>query len=635
MTKAPETEITDSKFESEDLKPDAMQVAEDNLDPDLPVFSVDILPVIKEAQNQHGLRHGDYQRYHGYCNRRLKRIRKVLKFKMGDKRKVTPKKVTEPVFTDPRYILMLLMTSERAWSLAMYLKQEANSEPRKRHHMVEKMRKAVVLASELNTLCESSEKVDARTKLEAQAYSAYMSGILQFELKDWVAAMDLFRKTQTIYGKLADTMSKEEQTVYKTMVDEISPNIRYCAYTIGDQSAMDDLMQMHGTGRQDPLLSEKLDFLIAESREKKAESMSEIIWRNRTIRVKNNKVRLFLIGVKEFEKDLSTIDDNDRDARVEVYDRLLTECKDALQVTRDDIRTDPHSKASEKTNKVSDLQFLQSYLTYLRLTKTIQRNLLLLQDLQAKSPSMLLSSGASDEAAAGDSTRRGPKPSDFIRLYDGILQNLSEILSLPGVDVDSEMSDAVGSQRTAFQAFRCFYVAQAYVNEKKWTEAMALYDRVMEHANKAMGAMVKQSQDDFVEFKVLNSSKLESLVETIAFNRYRVHASAILDSVAVKKDGESKEVDTTVPLMDRVDHYYEDPTISALQSGKTNPKVPQMTSAYPPSFDPVPCKPLFFDLALNHVTFPSLDKKLGKKENPQKAGITGLISNWWGWGGKK
>ena len=63
---------------------------------------------------------------------------------------------------------MLLMTSERAWSMAMYLKQEANSQPRKRHHMVEKMRKAVSCAMELNKLCEDSEKVDPRTKLEAQ-----------------------------------------------------------------------------------------------------------------------------------------------------------------------------------------------------------------------------------------------------------------------------------------------------------------------------------------------------------------------------------------------------------------------------------------------------------------------------------
>lgn len=65
---------------------------------------------------------------------------------------------------------------------------------------------------------------------------------------------------------------------------------RYCAYTIGDQSAMDDLLQMHGSSRQDPLLAGKLDSLIAESRGIKAASMSEITWRGNVIRVKNSKV---------------------------------------------------------------------------------------------------------------------------------------------------------------------------------------------------------------------------------------------------------------------------------------------------------------------------------------------------------
>nr|CAB3266573.1 signal recognition particle subunit SRP68 [Phallusia mammillata] len=593
------------------------------------LFSLDMLHVIKDAQAQHGLRHGDYQRYHGYCNRKLKRIRKVLKFRMGEKRRVTPKKITESLFSDPRYMLMLLMTSERAWSMAMYLKQEATQEPRKRHHMVEKMRKAVVHASELNKLCEESEKVDARTKLEAQAYSCYMSGILQFELKNWVSARDLFRKTQTIYGKLSDAMSKEEQPVYKNMVDEIDPNIRYCAYTIGDQSAMDDLMHIHGTGRQDPLLAGKLDSLIAASRERKAASMSEVTWRNRTIRIKNNKVRLFLIGVKDFDKDLSEIDEKDHESRIEMYDQVLTECKDALQYTREDIRTDPHSKANERGVKVSDLQFLSSYLSYLRLTKMIKRNLLMVDQLQAKAPPLLVT-GAGDEGASGDAGRKGPKPTDFIRLYDVVLQNLSEVLSLPGLSGDADLQTEIDVQKRAFQAYRCFYVAQAFVADKKWTEAMALYDRVLEHANYAIKAFQSMDTEASGEFDFLQPAKLELLIEAIAFNRYRVHASAVLDGV---KDKPKNPVDTKLPLCDRLEDFVDDPAISSLNNKKPNAKTPSMTSSFPPPFEPVPCKPLFFDLALNHACFPSLESKLGQKQ--QKAGLTSMLSTWWGWGGKK
>lgn len=59
------------------------------------------------------------------------------------------------------------MDAERAWSYAMQLKQEANTEPRKRFHLLSRLRKAVKHAEELERLCESN-RVDAKTKLEAQ-----------------------------------------------------------------------------------------------------------------------------------------------------------------------------------------------------------------------------------------------------------------------------------------------------------------------------------------------------------------------------------------------------------------------------------------------------------------------------------
>ena len=47
----------------------------------------------------------------------------------------------------------------------MQLKQEANTEPRKRFHLLSRLRKAVKHAEELERLCESN-RVDAKTKLD-------------------------------------------------------------------------------------------------------------------------------------------------------------------------------------------------------------------------------------------------------------------------------------------------------------------------------------------------------------------------------------------------------------------------------------------------------------------------------------
>ena len=60
------------------------------------------------------------------------------------------------------------MSAERAWSLAMELKQAANTEHRKRFHLMRRLQKAVKHANELVQLCEASERCDARTRLEAQ-----------------------------------------------------------------------------------------------------------------------------------------------------------------------------------------------------------------------------------------------------------------------------------------------------------------------------------------------------------------------------------------------------------------------------------------------------------------------------------
>lgn len=59
------------------------------------------------------------------------------------------------------------MEAERAWSYAMQLKQEANTEPRKRFHLLARLRKAAKHGEKLEKLCES-QRVDAKTKLEAQ-----------------------------------------------------------------------------------------------------------------------------------------------------------------------------------------------------------------------------------------------------------------------------------------------------------------------------------------------------------------------------------------------------------------------------------------------------------------------------------
>ena len=73
-----------------------------------------------------------------------------------------------------RFLYIPLVCAERAWALGMELKQAANTEHRKRFHLMRRLQRAVKHANELVQLCEGSERCDARTRLEAQVSTLYV-----------------------------------------------------------------------------------------------------------------------------------------------------------------------------------------------------------------------------------------------------------------------------------------------------------------------------------------------------------------------------------------------------------------------------------------------------------------------------
>lgn len=144
-----------------------------------------VLYIIKSAQNQHGLRHGDYQRYQAYVTRRLRRMRKSLRFQQGTRSRVVPKKLTPEMITEARHLLIAVFQIEQAWAYAMQLKEEQSGSEvrRKRFHMVSRLRKAVKRGTMLADLIAELPNCGAQTKLEITAYIKWISGILYFELQ--------------------------------------------------------------------------------------------------------------------------------------------------------------------------------------------------------------------------------------------------------------------------------------------------------------------------------------------------------------------------------------------------------------------------------------------------------------------
>lgn len=90
-------------------------------------------------------------------------MRKVLKVPQGDRRHFKRRDVTSAMVSEDKFLQVPLMLAERAWSYAMQLRQESNTEPRKKFHLISRLKKAVAYALQLQDLIEVCRKKNAET----------------------------------------------------------------------------------------------------------------------------------------------------------------------------------------------------------------------------------------------------------------------------------------------------------------------------------------------------------------------------------------------------------------------------------------------------------------------------------------
>jgi hypothetical protein len=87
--------------------------------------------MVKSAQNQNGLRHNDYGRYHKYCIRKIYRVKKSLRFTSisgggtGTNRKQFVKRVVtaEDAKRNPKHLHLLVFKCEANWAYALQMRQ--------------------------------------------------------------------------------------------------------------------------------------------------------------------------------------------------------------------------------------------------------------------------------------------------------------------------------------------------------------------------------------------------------------------------------------------------------------------------------------------------------------------------------
>mmetsp|Transcript_32750 Transcript_32750/g.74811 ORF Transcript_32750/g.74811 Transcript_32750/m.74811 type:complete len:593 (+) Transcript_32750:2-1780(+) len=571
--------------------------------PDAPVelFNIEVLRVIKEAQNSHGLRYGDYQRYRQYCSRRLRRIRKSLRLQYPKQGKWAVREITPEQVTSDRHLLLSLYNAERAWSYAMQLREDnPDGEPRKHYHLLRRLIKAVALSKEFEAL--ASVRGSTRTALEAEAYHRWMSGNLLLEQEVWDRALEELVGVRTVYESLTKLVSEADKELCKQRLEEVEPSIRYCTYNLQRQGqgqvavdlerASRELLDMRqsSSGAGFDMLKAKLEGVLSDTRKAQAESLTDITWLGKTAVVENDKFRESVLAAREYTYALEKATDSNVEARMALYDKTLMSYTDALSALRS-------AEADQ-----AQVALAKAFVQHTSLKITIERNLELIEDYKAR----FKSKTALPALAGGHIVA----PVDLVHLYDLLLHNLEDMLELPGAKEDSHLPIEIAARSAGFKAFRLFWVAESYAELQKRPESLALFDR----CSNLCDAAVKRLQQ--VSEAKADLARVQELASAVRVRKCMVQTQAVLGVEEPLDKPKSKaaaaETSDAAPLLARLESY------EAAAAAGSRPKLVD----FPPSMEAVPAKPVLFDLAWNNVEFPDVAHRLKKKSG----GLMGFFS---------
>ncbi len=544
-----------------------------------PTLSLSILTEVRAAQGAHGLKlGGDFQRYRRYCTRRIGRVRRASSNTNGRNRYDAKPITADSVRRDSRALLIPLYCAERAWAYAMDIKRSPPSGPaRARRTVVARLSKATAHASHLRSLCVDAE-ADSDTCLEAEAYARWMNATLALEREGWASALADFERAHTIYNGLAGVRAGTAAAgVFEERVDEIASAMRFCRYNIAQENGNEgsnadvdaDLRGLAAGGGLDELLAEKIEVALAAARKRAAVSFGDVEWCGRVIELKSEVVREALLKVKE---EIEALEKRTDAREPDHYDKLFISYSDAAKVVQNEIKQFREATAARAEERIAELEMLAAYLSYGRLTHTVDRNKLLVE--------------------AALKTKRA-KPDDLVRLYDNLVHNLTDIAELRGVSDDAEKAMRVDAQRSLFRAHRCFHLARCYLVAGMHSAAEQLFERASHHAKSLSGG------GEFAQ----EASKLMRDAEGL---RVRARAQIFLREAKLAREM-SIPIDKRC-MCDNLDEFVS----YAKQSGHVQ-KIAQL----PPALEAVPCKPVLFDLALDGIAFPG-DKE---KEEAQEAKV--------------
>jgi len=264
---------------------------------------------------------------------------------------------------------LLLLEAERAWAYSQELTGQS-LDPAKvdkrsvlRHSATSRFRRAINWSTQLLSLAQSlyaSKRLSAENLLEITTYTLILNGRFlrsrEEQLQDALSQLSVARFL--LDNLSAQATSSRDQALATLFVDEIGPEIRYCAHQLGNKKAydVDGIVQELSATHKDKLV-EDCDNILAALRETASgaqgspkKKLNTLMWEGKPVPIRNPELVDALLKVQDAEAKLAATKKSPGGDKVQsgsnttkrivgAYDTILSALSDSEEVARKQAET--------------------------------------------------------------------------------------------------------------------------------------------------------------------------------------------------------------------------------------------------------------------------------------------------------
>ncbi|KAI6086226.1 hypothetical protein F4821DRAFT_130764 [Hypoxylon rubiginosum] len=599
---------------------------------------MDITNFVVSARNE-ALLYGDYNTYHRQLAKKLHNCRKRLNIVTKNRAKFSKKGpiTAEQVSENREFLYLQLLTAERAWAHAMRFKAIHSTDTkgitgRTRSHIISRLDKGARAAERLVSILSDSSKSGASDTdiLEARAYASLIRGAEQFEKQSWEPCLRSYATARIIYTALATNIKGD---VTKDLLSEtIDPSIRFAAY----QSEVPRTLAIPTIARRafptsDSSLVEKINKLAPDLLNKSGSDAQKgqvgapnapqsITWRSREVKIEDAAIALALASTytatASLAEKLASSDITLPREMAAAYDEVLIASQDAADATKHAIDEFREEGVSQNDPRVQSLQITRTAVNYQMISWRIGRNRVLSGEHDG---ALLDSAPTTTRKSKKDASSRKPKIEppgrkisrlkDKVVLYDSTLQSIDSIKELPGVASDEGLQEQLNATAKYFHALKSLSIARSHSLTDQSLNALVLIKHASDECQQATAFFSKHgassSEDSPLNIEI-RQSDIQFLHQLLRGELQRCRAIVEIDNLR-QKTTNTIPASAKIPLVQRLFEYPAE--------GVDLENLVQ----YPPKVEPIPVKPLFFDVAWNYIDYPGKTPAAAPEPEQQQA----------------